>query len=278
MHELAHYLTHIFYRDAAPHGKEFHAICEKFGFPKVVSEASLNLEAGNLSKEGDLESEKVLEKVKKLLSLAQSSNAHEAELATIKANDLLLRHSLKYINKEDEPIYMVRILIRKRKDAKLSAIYSILKHFIVRPVISQGQNTCCLEVSGSLTNVKLASYVAGFLDHELELLWNEAKKRHQLKGTRARNSFFAGVAQGHDLKMKQSKMSYSDGDQKALIVVEKNLDQKIARIYGRLSSFRSHQQTDFMANLAGKEKGQSLTIRNALEGVKQNLYLPTSTN
>ena len=93
-HELAHYFTLLEYGTVQPHGKEFHDICARFNFPDNVSAATMNLETENLAKEGDLHSEKILGKVKKLLSLAASANAHEAELATVKANELLLRYNL----------------------------------------------------------------------------------------------------------------------------------------------------------------------------------------
>jgi hypothetical protein len=274
-HELAHYLTHILYKDVKPHGPEFHAVCERFGFPKEVAEATLNIDEGNLSKEGDIHSERVLEKVKKLLSLASSSNAHEAELATIKANDLLLRHNLDYVKHSDEPIYLDRLLMRKRKDTKLSAIYSILKHFIVKPVISQGKEACCLEVSGTLTNVKLAGYVANFLDKELDHLWEEVRAEHNLKGIQAKNSFYLGVSEGFDQKMQLQKKNYSEEDRKALVVVEKKLDFDTQMIYKRLSSSRSGHQTDSEARGVGHSKGMNLTIRNAVEGKGKNLYLPS---
>lgn len=272
-HELAHYLTHIIYPNARPHGLEFKEVCTRFGFPEDVARATMDLDESNLSKEGDLHSEKILEKVKKLLMLAQSSNSHEAELATIKANELLLRHNLDYCQDRTEPIYMDRLLLRKRKDTKISAIYSILKHFIVRPVISQGKNSCCLEVSGTLTNVKLAGYVANFLEQELDHLWKLAQKEDGLQGLQAKNSFFLGVASGFDQKMKQVKTHYSEADKKALMVVEQKLDFDTQIIYKRLGSSRSSHQMDFVANKKGQEKGLSLTIRNAVEGKGKGLYL-----
>lgn len=274
-HELAHYFTWILYPGASAHGAEFREVCRRFGFPEEVAEATMNLEESNLAKEGDIDSERILEKVKKLFSLAQSSNAHEAELATLKANELLLRHNLDYIKDTPEPIYLDRLLMRKRKDSKLSAIYSILKHFIVKPVISQGRESCCLEVSGSLTNVKLAGYVANFLDKELDHLWEEARKEYRLKGLQAKNSFYLGVAQGFEDKMTVTKMQYSEKDQKALVLVEKKLEIDTQVIYKRLGQSRSGHQTDYEASLAGHEKGLSLTIRNAVEGKGKNLYLPS---
>ncbi len=272
-HELAHYLTHLIYQDVRPHGPEFKEVCERFGFPEDVSRATMNLDESNLSKEGDLVSERILEKVKKLFMLAQSSNSHEAELATLKANELLLRHNLDYISNKEEPIYLERVLLRKRKDTKITAIYAILKHFIVRPVISQGKNSCCLEVSGSLTNVKLAVYVANFLDQELDHLWELAKKEHGLSGLQAKNSFFLGVSDGFQEKMSEAKKNYSEADKKALVVVQKKLDFDTQIIYRKLGNTRSNNQTDYNASQLGHAKGLSLTIRNAVEGKGKNLYL-----
>lgn len=272
-HELAHYLTYIFYRDVQPHGKEFQEVCKRFGFPTEISKATMDIDESNLSKEGDLHSEKILDKVKKLLSLSQSSNAHEAEMATLKANEILLRHNLDSIKEVEEPIFMDRLLMRKRKDSKLTAIYSIIKHFIVRPVISQGKDSCCLEVSGQLTNVKLASYVANFLEKELDYLWEQSKKIHNLKGIQAKNSFFTGMALGFDEKMKISKLKYSSEDQKALVAVEKNLNFETQLIYKNLGHSRSDQRTDTEAHEIGKKKGHHLSIRSAVEGKSKNLYL-----
>lgn len=272
-HELAHYLTLLEFGEVNPHGKEFRSVCEKYGFPENVVAATMDLEKENISKEGDLRSERILEKVKKLLSLAQSENAHEAELATVKANELLLRHNLDYVETE-ETLYLDRLLPRTRKDDKLSAIYEILRHFIVRPVISQGKGTVCLEVTGTRTNVLLARYVAGFLDRELDRQWEEARNELGLSGLRAKNSFFLGVARGFDEKMKGVVREFSPEDQKALVKVTTQLDDQVKLIYRRLGSARSGRETDHEAREAGKSRGRNLTINHGVEGRAKNLYLP----
>lgn len=276
-HEMAHYLTFIEWGEVQPHGREFHETCRKYGFPEKIAEAKMNLALENDRKEGDLTSEKVLEKVKKLLQLAQSTNAHEAELATVKANELLLRHNLNFTSTfSDEPIYLERVLFQKRKDAKLMAIYEILRHFIVRPVVSMGKNICCLEVSGSRTNVSLAQYVASFLDRELDLMWEAAREENHLQGLRAKNSFFSGVAAGFDEKMKSLKSGFSDQDRKSLMVIENQLGERVRVIYRRLSHSQSGSVIDGDARGIGVEKGKSLTIRQGVEGRGKNLYLPES--
>ncbi len=274
-HELAHYFTWILHKDVSPHGSEFRKVCTDFGFPQEVSRATMDIETANSSKEGDVASERVLEKVKKLLSLAQSSNVHEAELATMRANELLLRHNLDYQAQQEEPIYLERLLHRKRKDSKLSCIYSILKHFIVRTVISHGQESCSLEVSGTLTNVKLAGYVASFLDLELDFLWKQAQRTHGIKGIRSKNSFFLGVAEGFDHKMIEVKTRYSEQDKKALALVEKKLHVDSHLIYRRLGRAYSGHQSDKTAKAIGHSAGLRLSIKNAVEGKGKNLYLPS---
>lgn len=274
-HELAHYLTLLHFGEVQSHGPEFKEICRRFNFPQEVSAATMNIEESNLSKVGDLESERVLEKIKKLLKLAQSSNAHEAELATLKANQLLLRHHLDhhFAQTENEELYMERVLIQSRKDAKMLAIYEILKHFIVKPVLSFGKGSCALEVTGTLTNVKLAEYVSHFLSYELDHLWKMAQKETKLSGLRAKNSFFAGVARGFDEKMKSQKENFSSAEQKALVVIEKDLESKIGTIYRRLSSSGTSQTLDSAANAYGIQKGRELTVRGAVESKSSGLKI-----
>ena len=273
-HELAHYLTYIIHGEVPAHGSEFQEVCRTFGLSREIAQATMQLQEANLEKVGDLDAEKVLEKVKKLLQLAQSSNTHEAELATMKANSLLLRHNLDHVQSYEEPIYLDRLLRRSRKDSKLCAIQSILKHFIVKAVMSSGQNACCLEVSGTLTNVKLARYVAEFLEREMDYLWSEAQREHGLKGLRSKNSFFAGIAKGFDLKMSKVKQDFTTDEQKALVLVERGLDEKTKMIYRRLSSYSSGASYHEEAGHLGVEKGKNLSIRQGVESSSKGLYLP----
>lgn len=171
---------------------------------------------------------------------------------------------------------MERVLLQKKKNAKMSAISEILKHFLVRPVISFGKGMCCLEITGTKINVQLATYIAEFLEHEMDVMWSQAKKEYHFEGLRAKNSFFIGMARGFDQKMKDSKRSFSTDEQAALVVVEKSLDQKINQIYGRLSHTRTSSQIDEVAGAAGLIQGRNLTIRQGVTGTLKNLYLSYS--
>lgn len=276
-HELAHYLAFIEFGATQAHGPEFHQVCRRLGFSAEVSAATANIDLSNERKIGDLESERVLEKVKKLLQLAQSANVHEAELATVRANEILLRYNLSLAANADdsinETLYMDRIFEQLRRNAKLDAIYDILKHFIVRPVISHARGKCVLEVTGSLTNVKLARYVAGFLDHELENLWKVAQRQHKLSGLRAKNSFYTGVAKGFDEKMKNAKMNFTPSEKNSLVAIEEKLSVNMKSIYRRLSYSSSSSRTDEVAQSLGHEKGRHLSIRTGVETKRSNLQI-----
>src|SRR5690606_1431270 len=144
------------------HGHLFRATCEKYGWGLEVSNASLDPINAYQKLEGDLEAERIYQKVKNLLKLAGSSNPHEAELATIQANELLLKYNLEksdHFEKDETLFYIHRILGQKRKSARLSAIYDIIKHFMVRPVLRYTKDEVCLEITGTKTNIELSDYV-----------------------------------------------------------------------------------------------------------------------
>lgn len=273
-HELAHYLTTIeFGLNLMPHGREFKLICERHGWPSEISKASMNVELANLT-EGDTKSEKTLSKVKNLLKLAESSNPHEAELATLKANQLLLKHNLKYAQTfSDEKLYVKVLMTQKRRNAKIGAVYDILRHFMVRPVLSYGKNKVSLEATGSKTNLELADYVASFLNEELERQWNVIKAEKGLKGVKAKNSFFVGMARGYQEKVQKMEREFSSEESKSLVIISQKLDRQVERIYNRLSNASTGSKTDPNSYNLGKKAGNSLTINKGVKGSGKTFLL-----
>ena len=273
-HEFAHYLNSILNPNATHHhGIEFKSICEKFNWSKSISKASMNITLANESIQGELHTEKLIRKVKALLKLAESDNPNEAQLATLKANQLLIKHNIKSLNSniDDSKIYAKALISFKRKNAKLNCIYEILKHFLVKPVIVYGSGKVTLEVSGDKANIELAEYVADFMDKELDHLW---KNNNQgLKGLKAKNSFIMGIAKGYDEKMHNLKKDFSKDEQKSLIVLNNNLDKKLNLIYQRLSHVGSNRSIDSNAYESGKKAGKNLTINSALKNKTKKLLL-----
>lgn len=264
-HEIAHLVAHLEYGlDIKPHGQEFKNVCKRFNWDSDISSASLELAQANDSYQGDLSGEKLLLRLQKLMALAESSNPHEAELATSKANQLLIKHNLQRLEmaSEDETIYVLPVMFAPRSNSKMHAVYEILKTFFVAPVFTKRNGKVALDIVGDKTSVKIAEYVSLFLQHELERLWLEAKKTKKLSGARAKNSFFAGVARGYVSKITEGQKEFSGT---ALVKVQSSASLMLSKVYGRLSSTSTSGKSDHHAMSAGNSAGQKLSIRTGIE-------------
>jgi len=262
-HELAHYFTYLNYGPGvAVHGKEFREICHTFGWGKEVFLEKLNLEMANQRREGEIEKEKIIIKIQKLLALSSSSNINESQLATQKANELLIKYNIERLSENcDEEVYVKRILKKGRTNGKLRAIYEILKTFFVSPVFNYGKEGVYLEVVGKKVNVEMAEFVGLYLDRELESLWETIKIQEGIKGVRSKNSFMEGVAKGYIDKINEAQAS----ETKALIIVAKNLKEDLKMVYPRLSSSSSQSKIDPRSKNLGQGQGKKLKFGRPLE-------------
>lgn len=268
-HELAHLFCYVLYQtDDAPHGVHFNRVCEDLGWGDKVSKATLKLELAN-DTIGNLESERIITKIKNLLKLADSDNEHEAALATMKANQLLLKHNLKNIDLDTQYTYVDSVFSAKRFNAKMDALYKIVSKFMVKPLIVSKGKRVELEVTGSKENIELAKYIAGFLDLEFERLW---KQRTDLKGLQAKNSFFRGLSLGFEMKLEESESSFAKEERFALMKVYNNLDLIQRRIHKRLSTVASQTRTDGRALESGIQMGKNLSINPAIKSKKKNIF------
>lgn len=248
-HELAHYLTFLDFGENIPsHGKEFQSVCQRYGWPSRVSQAKVPIEKA-------VKNRRIAEKVKKLLSLAESHHKEEAQAATLKAQELLLKHNLSSHDVEEETA-LKRIFKGNRNSAKLQAIAEILRTFFVYPVFNHGKNALYLEIVGERLNVEIADYVFHFLDHHFEILWKS--RPSTLKGLAAKNAFFRGISKGFLSK----EVPSSD-----LIRVERALLGRVGTIYPHLSYRKSFYRDSPHAEKEGVRIGQTLKIR---EGIKKS--------
>lgn len=263
-HEIAHYLVYIEQGSVKPHGEEFKAMCERFQWPPEVA-----MPSGDLSQphEGDIRADAVIEKVKKLLNLASSSNPHEAELATLKANQLILKHHLSRSDFSNETIYIKTLLRALKRTTMMMSVYDILTHFLVRPLLHIGRGEARLEAGGTHEQVELASYICDYLVEEFESLWKKYSLDHGLKGLREKNSFYTGIARGFSEKLQDSRTKMHVNETRALIRIEQDLKLKVDHFLGGLSKAQSSQSIHHHALERGKAAGRELNIR---QGVKNS--------
>lgn len=260
-HELAHYLLFIQHGDQIqPHGTEFRTFCLSLGWGQTVFAATCCLE----KEESPIEASGVLRKVQKLMALSHSANSNEAELAMIKAQELLLKHNMdaSYLESLDEDkVLLKRVMKQKKEDGKMRAIARILETFFVSIVYRKAAGFVCLEILGDPVNVEIAEYVAGYLSSELDMLW----KHSGLKGMIAKNSFFHGIAKGYCTKIDALKRSYDTSTAHALMVIEKKLTHAKALVYPRLTQSKSTRNHCSGSAALGEAAGKNLNINPALK-------------
>jgi hypothetical protein len=208
--------------------------------------------------------DKVIQKVKKLLRLANSDNKNEAELATAKANELIKSHNIEFANnleESGEETALVRVLNCRRVNGRLQAIYKIMHHFFVAPVFSYGESNVCIELIGEKHNVACAEYVAIFLSNALENLYDQSREAKGISGIRAKNSFMLGAADGFIKKISNEEVRTHDT--KELVLLQLQISKHFKRVYPRCQKSKRYI-IDEKAKRLGFRSGQSLSVSPAI--------------
>ncbi len=282
-HELAHFYLQISCKESyQAHGKEFKALFSKFSWDHNFNKASIEL---NLEQ---IINNKIIKKIEKLLNLANSPNQYESELASKKAHHLLKKYNIENINNIEQDTYVVRTLEFKRRNPIVEGVYEVIKNYFVYPVINQGPTGGYLEIIGTRTNVIIAEYIASYLTHSINTIWNEQKDKHNLKGIVAKNSFIRSFFKelSHKLEKENKEMEVNDQvksdhlcekvQSDELILFEKNhqlqLAKRVQQVHPRLSRLRqSSKKNDSNASKLGKKKAQNFKIKSALESKAKSL-------
>jgi hypothetical protein len=206
-HEMAHqYADEVLgVRDEAPHGPTFRRLCAERGIdPRAAGAPRMERAA----------EEHVLERVAKLLALAESPNEHEAQAAMSAAQRLMLKHNLETLTRDTRPVYDFRHLGapsgRIGESQRLLA-QILAEHFFVeviwvpvwRPL--EGRRGSVLEVCGSPENLELAEYVHAFVNHTGERLFREYRAADGRRGARERERFLAGLMAGFREKLESER-------------------------------------------------------------------------
>jgi len=216
-HEMAHqFVVEVLGREEEdPHGPTFRRACEARG----IDPAGIHRGGEAAPSEHD----RVIARVRKLLALAESSNQHEAELAAVMAQRLMMKFNLQ-VQREGrssaeacgsrwlgEPTGRVQLYHRV-----LAAI--LIDHFFVLgiwlPVYRprEGMSGTVLEICGRPENLEMAEFVHDFLLRTIERLWIEHKRAQGIRSDRDRRNFYAGALTGFRDKLRtQRKAAAAEG-------------------------------------------------------------------
>jgi hypothetical protein len=276
------------------HGEAFRKACLRLGVPAEFSKASADLQSHSLDwreQKRDEAAEKMLDKVQKLLALAESSNENEALLAMNRVRELYAKHNLEQLSKEQHAniIHIVITTGSKRIPTPDQQIVGILVgHFFVQILSGalydapSGEHHRVLEIIGTRENAMMAEYVFYFLKQQVEHLVKAAgKERGKKFGRLEKKSYRMGILRGFAAKLKeaeqpgresvrktstvvsQTEVSKNEIVGQALVAFEKDsgLDEYVSQIYPRIrrGSGRS-VAIDPNAYSAGHVAGKSISL------------------
>lgn len=205
----------------------------------------------------------IIEKIQKLLSLANSDNQNEAELASKKAQELLIKYNLSMAQVEVKEYDKLEIEIGRNPSNKF--VNDILfKFFFVYPFKS-GK---FFIYNGTKENLQVAMFVRSFLIESFKRLYKlEAKKQNWSSGSN-RNAFYLGLYKGLKQQLTENQAKHDTGN--ALIVIGAKLANYVKsqnKIRTTTSNVKTQNET--AVNL-GFEHGKALKISKGLEQKNEN--------
>jgi hypothetical protein len=266
-HEMAHqYVDEVLkVKDETAHGNAFREVCKRWG---IDASAAGVPEA----KEDDARA-RVIERVARLLALAESPNQHEAEAAMSAAQRLMLKYNVELQHAGATRRYNFKHLGEPsgrvgESDRILASI--LMKHFFVEviwvPVYrpTEGKRGSVLEICGAPENLEMAEYAHAFLRHTAEELWEEHKTKTRERSNRDRRTFLAGVMSGFADKLgKQAKTSASEG---LVWLKDGDLDRFYRARHPHIRNVRYGGQRRTEAFAHGKEAGKNIVLKKPIRG------------
>jgi hypothetical protein len=267
-HEMAHQYVHevLGKHDESAHGPAFRDVCERLGIDAGA--------AGVPNAHGTTaEDVHVLERIARLLALAESANVHEAQAAMNAAQRLMLKHNLSAVAEKRRAGYGFRHLGAPKgrvgeAERLLGAILG--KHFFVeviwvpvyRPL--EGKRGSVLEVCGTPANLEMAAYVHAFLTHAAEHLWKEHKRARKIRGDRDRRTYLAGVMVGFLEKLNAQRTE--NREQGLVWVGDADLSLFFKKRHPRIVHVRHAGNRRTAAHAEGREAGRRIVLHKPVGG------------
>ena len=239
LHEMAHQYAEqaLGGHDESPHGPKFKMACHLLRANPRASGNYKPLDERVLQSSANPE-DKIMVRVKKLMALAQSQNRHEAESAMAKAHEFIEKYNIELLA-QAEHRHFVSVFVGKpalrhfREDYHLAGLlqdfYFVYGIWVPAYVLDKGKMGSVLEISGTIQNVRIASYVHDFVNRFIDSQWQRYNKKRGLNRYR-KTDFAVGILKGF-----RSKLKSQDAQRKrhkgiwGLIKIEDPLLQKHAK-------------------------------------------------
>ena len=193
-----------------------------------------------------MDKRKVVDRIQKLLNLANSDNENEAKAAAAAANKLLTKHNLSMQDCSESKEYDESVFVERARLSQLDKwILPLLRDFyFVTPLVHSKQvgKTATgrrkfvhlIKILGEETNVDIARYMFDFFQEEFHILWRKYAKENKATA-RSKDSYFHGLVWGikEQLKVVQAEAQTETG---LMIVKDEDLDRFVDGLYPNLKT------------------------------------------
>lgn len=264
-HEMAHqYVAEVLGKtDETAHGPAFVKVCAERGIDARA--------AGRPDGDSDA-TDHTIDKIRRLLALAESANQHEAEAAMAAAQRLMLKYNLEEVERNKMRDFVIAHLGEPtgRVQESQRVLAGILRKFFFVEVLwisvwrpREAKRGSVLEVCGTKPNVEMAEYVHAFLMHSAERLWRQHKRERQIRQDRDRRRFHAGVMSGFYRKLDAERAPRA---QEGLVWVgDEQLRAHFKVRYPRTTTLHYSSSSGTEAHSAGRAAGQSLVLHRGIQ-------------
>lgn len=233
-----------------------------------------------------MNSEAIVSKINKLLSLATSSNPAEAEAASAKAMELLARYNLTLGEVEQAVSEYQRKNVGSlgRNDPAWHFVSRLLRqHFFVEVVRFTTEDPILaivfksLAIMGQKHNVAIAEYMAAYLLRAFNNCWNEARRAHSLSA-RQQTDFYQGMWIALDERLEATREKVQ-GDTGQNLPVPCETDPRLQELtrheFPQIVSRGPRLGGSMTAASAGQQAGSNLSLHRAVSnhGGKSGKFL-----
>lgn len=220
----------------------------------------------------------MIEKVRKLLALSNSSNEHEAALAAAHAQRLLAEHNLSISELEiqDEGVCETEIQASRNVTKWLSSLFAtVAGAFDCLPIVTGTADGSRLRFIGVGEDPEVASYTMQFLVRELKRLSVEYVRRSIPEGRvvssaerqKIRNSYLLGGVQGVRQALAAQKLVTPTTVNALVPVKDAMIRQYQEERIGSVRMQRTRRSTVISTAFhQGRSDGAALSVRNAVGG------------
>jgi len=282
LHEMAHQLAEevLGAWKEPPHGSVFLKACHLLRANPKASGSYKTLDQ-RISQEASGSEDRILMRVKKLMALAESPNQHEAEAAMAKAHHLIAKYSLDLLDREEKrdfiSVFVGRPSLRHFAEDYFLAhllqdFYFVQGIWVSSYVPEKRKMGRVLEVSGTIPNAKMASYVHDFVKRFIHSQWAEYNKDKGLNRYRL-TDFAVGIIEGFRSKIEARQGE--KGKEGILLPLIKRQDpllkEYLAYRYPRTAMVKTGGgRQDGRVRKDGKQIGKNLVIsKGIMEGGKR---------